>query len=304
MLSVNKFLNEADPSILCPSKLHYIVNLFFVGTVNELSSYQPREKREIDFSKHNVDEAFSILTATIYQMFKTHRIEFEVLRRACFENANTLFGASIPEELVVRIQGSDSLNKLFDVLASSPSYWSWINIRILTKMVGVSGITEAVELVERYKQAVFSRKLGMLLEQIPRIDIPTNYYSRVKQKWKRSLDEVTVQDLVTHWSNMEKLFDVKEPTLLLSKVVDGCVEIHWLIPTHLVDHVSSAVFNARRTVTSIICLKINGHVILCNDEETEESSGNHTVCMYMFLYNFLFCDSQIPALVVLPRETS
>ena len=175
---------------------------------------------------------------------------------------------------MVRIQGSDNLNKLFDVLAFYPSYWSWINIRILAKMVIVSGVAEAIELVERYKQAVFSRKLSMLLEQIPCIEIPSDYYSLVEQKWERSLDEVTVQDLVTHWSNMERLFNVKEPTLLLRKVVDGCVEIHWLIPTQLVDHVSSAVFNARHTVTSIISLKINGHVILCNDEETEEYSGN------------------------------
>ena len=182
---------------------------------------------------------------------------------------NTPFGASVPEELVVKIQTSDNLNELFDVLASSPPYWNWINIRILTKMVCVSGVDEALELVERYKQEVFSRKLSMLLEQIPDTKIPPDYYTLVEQKWNRRLDEVTVQDLVTHCSNMEELFKVKEPTLLLRKVVEGCVEIHWLIPTHLVNHVSSAVFNARHTVTSILYLKINGHVILCNDD-----SGN------------------------------
>ena len=178
-----------------------------------------------------------------------------------------------------KIQGSDNLNELFDVLARASPYWNWINIRILTKMVGVSGVDEAQELVERYKQEVFSRKLRMLLKDIPDTTIPLDY-SLVEQKLNRSLDEVTVQDLVTHWSNMEKLFDVKEPTLLLSKVVDGCVEIHWLIPTQLVDHVSSAVFNARHTLMSIIYLKIDGHVILCNDKETEEYSGNLIITLY------------------------
>ena len=200
-------------------------NFLFVGKVNELSSDQPKQKKQIDFSKYSVDNAFSILTANIYQIFKSHRIEFEVLRRACFENANRLVGASIPKELVVKIQGSDNLDQLFDVLASAPPYWSWKNIRILTNMVSVSGVDEALELVKRYKQSVFSRKLSMLLKHISDANIPPVYYSLVEQKWNKSLDEITVQDLVTHWFDVEELFDVKEPTLLLRKIVDGYDEI-------------------------------------------------------------------------------
>lgn len=174
---------------------------------------------------------------------------------------------------MAEIKASDDLNELFDVLACSP-YWNWINIRIMTKMVDVSGVDEAMELVERYKEAVFSRKLVLLLKEIKAINIPADYYTVVEQKWNRSLDEVTVKDLVTQWSKMEELFGVKEPTLLLSKVFDGCVEIHWLIPTQLVYHVCCAVFNSRHMSMSILHLKIGDHVILHNDEDTGGYIGN------------------------------
>jgi len=247
---------------------------FYIGEETQPSDVQPKQKQEIDFSKHNVDYAFSILTKNIYQILESHKINFELLRRACIENVNTLFGARLPDKLVSEIKASNSLNNLFDVLASS-SYWNWINIRILMKMVSVSGIAEAEELVDRYKKAVFSRKLKMLLDQIPVLDIPAGYYTEIEQKWNKSLDEVTVNDLVTQWSEMETLFGVTDSTLLLKKVVDGCVEIHWLIPTELVYHVCCAVFNARHTNKSILYLKIDNDVIVCNDGEAEKYSGNY-----------------------------
>lgn len=214
----------------------------------------------------------------------SHNVEFEVLRRTCIENVNTPFGACIPQELVDEIKDTANLNNLFDVLASSP-YWSWINIRILTKMVRVSRVDEAEELVERYKEAVFSRKLGLLLKQIPALNIPADYYAEVEQKWNKSLDEVTVQDLVSHWSKMEELFDVKEPTLLLKKVVDGCVEIHWLVPANLTHQICCAVFNGRHSNKSILHLKISNHVILRN-EITEGLIGNYVYyCMHDVLYS-------------------
>lgn len=187
------------------------------------------------------------------------------MRRACFENVNTIFGANLPDSLVDKIKATDNLSKLFDVLASS-SYWNWINIRILKKMVGVSRVEEAKKLIDKYQGAVFSRKLSTLLEQIPKLEIPADYYSQIKQKWKKSLDEVTVQDLVTHWSKMEKMFDVKEPTLLLKNVVDGCVEVYWLIPTVLLHHICCAAFNTRHMNESVLYLKIDSHVIVCNEE--------------------------------------
>ena len=253
------------------------------GGENEVCGDQPRRK-EVDFTQLCIDSAFSTLTSNICIILKSHHgVDFYSLRRACFENVNTFFGASIPGELIDKIRSTDNLNDLFDVLALSPPYWSWINIRILKKMVDVSCLDEAKLLIERYQEAVFSMKLSQVLKKIPDTNIPPDYYTKVEEKWDRSLDAVTVKDLVTEWSKMEEFFNVIEPTLVLQKVVDGCVEIHWLIPTQLVHHVSSAVFNARHDITSILYLKINGHVILCNDEEMLEYTGTyHSVYLHTY----------------------
>lgn len=259
---------------------HVAIN---VGEISEVTGGhdQPKQKQQTDFSQYNVDEAFSMLSSTVYEIFMSNNVQFDVLRRACIENINTPFGACIPEELVAKIQASDNLSKLFDVLALSVPYWNWINIRILTKMVLVSRVDEAKELVEGYKEAVFSRKLSLLLKEIPTLSIPPDYYTKVETKWNRSLDELTVKDLVSQWSEMEEMFDVKGLTLLLDRVVDGCIEIHWLVPTQLVHHICCAVFNSRHLLTSLLLLKIGDHVILHNDEDTDGYTDNqYSLCMY------------------------
>ena len=267
--------------------------MLHAGGENEVSGDQPRRK-EVDFSQLCIDSAFSTLTSNICVIFKSHHsVDFYSLRRACFENVNTFVGATIPRELIDKIRSTENFNDLFDVLALSPPYWSWINIRILKKMVDVSCLDEADQLIEKYEKAVFSMKLSQVLKEIPNTNIPSDYYTKIEQKWDRSLDAVTVKDLVTEWSKMEEFFNVMEPTLVLQKVVDGCVEIHWLIPTQLVHHVSSAVFNARHKITSILYLKINGHVILCNDGKMLEYSG---MCHSVYVCNTL-CYALVFALV-------
>ena len=189
-----------------------------------------------------------------------NKVQFEDLHRACIENVNTPFGVKLPYSLVESIKATKSLQDLFDELVSSP-YWNWINIRMLEKMVNVSRIPEASQLVSQYKETVFSRKLSVLFKQIPKFLIPSDYYTKVLQKWNKSLYEVTVKDLVSHWYQMEEVFGTKEPTLLLDCVLDGCVEIHWYIPTELMLHACGKVFNARHIHIDILQLTIGNSFI-------------------------------------------
>ena len=227
---------------------------------------------DVDFSDYeHVDDAFSVFTRAIYHILLS-KVQFEDLRRACIENVNTPFGAKLPCTLIESIKATKCLRDLFDELASSP-YWSWINIRMLEKMVNVSCVPEANQLVKQYKDAVFSRKLSLLFKQIPKFPIPSDYYTKVQQKWNKNLDEVTVKDLVSHWSQMEEVFGGKEPSLLLHCVLDGCVEIHWYISTELMLHACGRVFNARHALKDILQLSIGNYTIICNDGRP----GKHSV---------------------------
>ena len=121
--------------------------------------------------------------------------KFFMLCRACLENVNIIGGVVLPEALVAEIKTTEHLDDLFDVLSTSP-YWNWMNIRMLVKMANVSDQPAAVKLIQRYRKEVYSRKVIEILQQIPNLKIPDKYYTAVKEKWDKSLDEITVQDLV------------------------------------------------------------------------------------------------------------
>jgi len=204
----------------------------------------------IDFTIcENIDDAFSHFTAAMFLILSKAR--FTVLRRACTENVNKVGGAILPEDLVVKIRTSGNLDDLFDVLGNSP-YWNWMNIRMLRKMASASLQPDASKLI---KDEVYSRQLIEVLRQIP-----DKYYATIKEKWDKKLDEITVLDLVTHWSDVERIFDVQEPTVLLDRLVDGCVEIHWLVPAQMVEHIIIS-FKKSHMLSGSLIFDIGGLVI-------------------------------------------
>ena len=220
----------------------------------------------------DVDECFSHFTAAMFKILS--KAEFPSLRRACLENSNKLGGVPLPSDLKSNIAAAKTLDDLFDVLCDTP-YWNWMNIKMLAKMSKASHLPAATELIQQYKEEVYSRKLIEVLQQIPSYGIPGNYYTKAKEKWNKDLNDVTVNDLVNHWSEVEQIFDVVEPTVLLDKVINGSIEIHWLIPTELVELTRQSVCNHISIMLrcDVLYFDIGGHVInLQPDAPTTASS--------------------------------
>ena len=220
----------------------------------------------------DVDECFSHFTAAMFEILS--KAKFPSLRRACLENINTVGGVKLPNNLKDNIEATQNLDDLFDVLCGTP-YWNWMNIKMLTKMARASHLPAATKLIRQYKEEVFSRKLIEVLQQLPSCDSSGNYYTKAKEKWNKDLNDVTVNDLVNHWSEVEKIFNVEEPTVLLDKVINGSIEIHWLIPTELVEHTCQSVGNhiSMMLRCDILYIDIGGHVTnLQPDEPTTASS--------------------------------
>ncbi|XP_065909082.1 uncharacterized protein [Dysidea avara] len=214
---------------------------------------------DIDFTScENVDDAFSRFTAEMFLILC--KVKFITLRRACLENVNKIGGAVLPENLVTEIRTAKDLDDLFDVLGSSP-YWNWMNIRMLVKMANVSRQPAALKLIDRYREEVYSRKVMEILRQIPNLKIPDKYYTAIKEKWNKNLDEITVQDLVTHWSDVERKFDVQEPTVLLDRVVEGCLVIHWLVPINIIEHVVLSLNDQLYVLPDSLYFDVGGIVI-------------------------------------------
>ena len=220
----------------------------------------------------DVDECFSHFTAAMFKILS--KAEFPSLRRACLENSNKLGGVTLPSDLKSNIAAAKTLDDLFDVLCDTP-YWNWMNIKMLAKMSKASHLPAATELIQQYKEEVYSRKLIEVLQQIPSYGIPGNYYTKAKEKWNKDLNDVTVNDLVNHWSEVEQIFDVEEPTVLLDKVINGSIEIHWLIPTELVELTRQSVHSHISIMLrcDVLYFDIGGHVInLQPDAPTTASS--------------------------------
>ena len=182
----------------------------------------------------NVSTAFVYLTSNVGKLLQN--ADFYAIRRSCIEQINTPSGAQLSPDMVQKIKAANNLNALLDTLAESP-YWSWIDLRLLEAMVTASGSRVAENLLTSYKNGVFSKKLTEVLPSVPNREIKEAYYSKIVSKIKKDLDQITVSDLLKFQTELETvILDIKNGTCALARIEKGCIEIHWFVPTHCIDH--------------------------------------------------------------------
>ena len=146
----------------------------------------------------------------------------------------------MPPDVVQKIQTADNLDALLDILTAT-EYWSWIDLRLLETLVVASGSTAAQDIVNKYKATVYSKKLIDILPNAPSKQIRDAYFTKIVSKVGKNSDEITVADLIEFRSKLESvIMDINNGTCVLEHIADGCIEIHWFIPTHYIDHVYEA----------------------------------------------------------------
>ena len=146
----------------------------------------------------------------------------------------------MPPDVVQKIQTADNLDALLDILTAT-EYWSWIDLRLLETLVVASGSTAAQDIVDKYKATVYSKKLIDVLPNAPSKEIRDAYFTKIVSKVGKDSDEITVADLIEFRSKLEKvIMDINNGTCVLEHIADGCIEIHWFIPTHYIDHAYEA----------------------------------------------------------------
>ena len=103
-------------------------------------------------------------------------------------------------------------------------------------MVAASGIPLAVNLLDNYKAAVFSKKLIDLLPNVFDKEIDKELYTKVVTKIQKDPKEMTVSDLLELQPKLEiDIMNIKKGICILEHLEKGCVEVHWYIPTSCVD---------------------------------------------------------------------
>ena len=209
----------------------YIGNVIMVRTGNNPDSDEGRLILDCE-SSETIDSAFSTFVDKLCDALKKES-DFRKVRRKCLENVNVIGGMSLSKDTLNEIRGTKDFDELFEVLCSCTPYWNWMNVRMLEKIAG--DCSTAKKLIGQYKNEVFSKKVMDIVSEIPILDIPTDKYTEVKEKWNKDFNDLTVKDIVSRWSEIEKKFNVEE-SMILKSITDGCVELCWVLPNDLVEH--------------------------------------------------------------------
>ena len=218
-----------------------------------------------------VDDLFLQLIAALGDILNMSECKFNLLRSACVKTDSPLANVNkLPSEFVDKVNATKNVDELLEVLTACP-YCNWMNIRMLEKIVASSRQVEALNLIAKYKTIIFSKKVADILQDFPDLEISEDYYTRVREKWNKDLQDITVEDIAKRWVKLQKIFGVENLELLLENVIKGSVEIVWLIPVELASHARLSAFKNWCDLEDVLYLSIGDHVIK-NDqfEFTEE----------------------------------
>ena len=248
---------------------------YFAGKQSSTTHTDYEKQEEIsqpDFSKFtNISSAFVSLTSSITNYFENEK--FYVIRRACIAQIKSPNGAQLPPDVVEKIQNAHNLDELLDILTAT-EYWSWIDLRLLEALVVASGSSTAQDIVNKYKETVYSKKLIDVLPDAPSKEIRDAYFTKIVSKVGKSSDEITVADLIKFRSKLETvIMDINNGSCVLEHIADGCIEIHWLIPTHYVHHAYEAAYLNRHMFHEfhLLYLQIGDYPVLLDPLTTHSS---------------------------------
>ena len=177
-----------------------------------------------------INAAYNKMTSNVVAILETANINFKRLRRACVQEIHAL-GSTLPKSLVHKIQPTESLDDMLDVLAQSP-YWNWFDTRLLQALVSASGSPEAEQWLESFKATFYAKKVT---EVIPYISIkPFNESINIAEKFDKNPNDLAISELLEHKYKLEyEVLDIDEGELVLSCIKTGCVELTWQIPQEL-----------------------------------------------------------------------
>ena len=210
----------------------------------------------VDFTIINdVEDMFVALVSAFRSMLSEDK--FKMLRRGLTLNRKI---KKLPSSFTDQIRATEKLDDLVDAVVESP-YCNWMNIRLLEQMAAASLQSNILQLIGQYKNTVYSKRLQDVFQQITETEVPDDYCSKIKQKWDKEFEEVTLKDVIRQWEKLEKIFDTEDSTLLLERVIKSSVQFFWLIPSELVSHARYSLFTNWHQLGDILYLEICDHVI-------------------------------------------
>ena len=141
--------------------------------------------------------------------------DIDIIRKACIVQIQSPNGVQLPPDVVEKIQNTQSLDGLLDILTAT-KYLSWIDLRLLEALVVASGSSTAQDIVNKYKEVVYSKKLIDILPKAPSKEIRDAYFTKIVSTVGKSSDEITVADLLEFRLQLETvIMDINNGSCVL-----------------------------------------------------------------------------------------
>ena len=131
------------------------------------------------------------------------------------------------------IEGTHNIHGLFQYLDGNSMFFNWINIKFLetiaTAVTVASGNNKLERIVQDYKDAIYSRTLRQVWDDIPSYrQVKNKYYSKLKSVFcDKDPDNVTVKEVITQCAPQL----IKNIALDIMEINEGSLTISWLIST-------------------------------------------------------------------------
>jgi len=175
---------------------------------------------DTDFNEYeNVVFAFRLLMSILQDNVPESRLQN--VKAQCISVADRKFGEYIKTK-------AKDVNSFFILLSQNKVHCNWFNTNLVDMIVIGSGNKKLKNLVDRYKESIYSRKLHQVLKYIPEQPLKTKYYKEVKARFSsKDPDNVTVRELINY--NDELVNNIA--SLPMTRVRANCISITWLVPT-------------------------------------------------------------------------
>ena len=152
---------------------------------------------------------------------------FQVVKSRCISRAKH-------REMKTAIEGTHNIHGLLQLLDINSMFFNWINIKFLetiaTAVTVASGNNKLERIVQDYKDAIYSRTLRQVWDDIPSYrQVKDKYYSKLKSVFcDKDPDNVTVKEVITQCAPQL----IKNIALDIMEISEGSLTISWLISTN------------------------------------------------------------------------
>ena len=132
------------------------------------------------------------------------------------------------------IKAAHDINSLFQSLGENNTYCNWLNIKFLetiaAAVAAASGNHRLERLIQDYKNAIYSRTLRQVWDNIPTYhEVRSKYYSKLQAVFgSKDPDNVTVEEVLTKCESDL----IKGIALDIMEIGEGSLQIFWLISTN------------------------------------------------------------------------